>query len=61
MEENNVVYRVGLGRSASGKILDSNTQWFNDLDLALEYAAKTRKQIFVSYNKRRYQLFTNEH
>lgn len=52
-----VVYRVGKGRSKSGKILDRDTKWFTEFDKALEYAQETKKQIYVSYNNGRYKLY----
>lgn len=51
------VYRVGEGRSASGKILDKHTQWFTKLEDAVDYAVKTGKKIYVSSGNSRYQLW----
>lgn len=47
-------YRVGKGRSISGKILDRDTKWFTDYDSAKEYAMKTGKKIYVSINHQKY-------
>ena len=48
------VYRVGAGHSASGKILDRDTQWFTKYDSALEYAKQTKKNIYMSVNNKKY-------
>lgn len=48
------VYRVGLGQTASGKILDRNTHSYIWAIHALEDALKSRKPVFVSRNKKAY-------
>lgn len=48
------VYRVGLGQTASGKILDRDTHSYIWAIHALEDALKSRKPVFVSRNKRAY-------
>jgi len=56
------IIRIGLGRSASGAVLDSDTTWFNDSEKAhaIEQAIKTKKPIFVSINGRAYREITLE-
>ena len=54
---NFIVYRVGEGRSPSGKILDRGTQWFTELGPALDYAKKTNRTIYKKENNRRYEKF----
>ena len=49
-----IVIRIGEGQSETGKILDYNTQWFTNKKEAIEYHLKTKKPIFISYDKRRY-------
>lgn len=48
------VYRVGLGQTASGKILDRDTHSYIWAIHALEDVLKSRKPVFVSRNKRAY-------
>lgn len=49
------VYRVGKGRSASGKILDRDTEWYaNDYGKALERALLLKKPLYVSANGGKY-------
>lgn len=49
------VYRVGKGRSASGKILDRDTEWYvNDYGKALERALLLKKPLYVSVNRGKY-------
>lgn len=49
------VYRVGKGRSASGKILDRDTEWYtNDYAKALERALLLKKRLYVSVNGGKY-------
>lgn len=47
-------YRLGLGRSKSGKILDRNTKWFNDalgvLKHITEHPEDSGKSLYVSIN-----------
>ena len=57
------VIKVGLGQSPSGKILDWATQYYSDYDEikdAIEYARKTGKPMFISFNKRKYRPITEE-
>lgn len=49
-----ITYRIGEGRSISGKILDRETNWFTNYDLAKEHALKIRKKIYVSVNNKKY-------
>lgn len=56
MLKNNIVIRIGLGRSASGKILDKETKWFISKDESLNYyKSHTDKPIFISINKTKYK------
>ena len=60
-----VVIRVGLGQTPSGKILDRGTKWYNgevkdDIEDALDYAVTTRRELFVSYNNKKYIPLSNE-
>lgn len=54
------ILRVGLGRSESGKILDSNTNWYvyqNSIDErenAIRAAITTNRDIYISVNKGKY-------
>ncbi len=48
------VYRVGKGRSKSGKILDRNTEWFTDYDTAVARAKELGKKLYVSAGNRKY-------
>ena len=48
------VYRVGLGRTASGRILDKETRWYTDAVLAFKEAKRLNKPIYVSYNHKKY-------
>lgn len=48
------VYRVGLGQTASGKILDRDTHSYIWAIHALEDALQSRKPVFVSRNKKAY-------
>lgn len=48
------VYRVGLGQSPSGKILDRETEWYTDYDTAVRRAIELNKPLFESKNNRRY-------
>lgn len=54
------ILRVGLGRSESGKILDSNTNWYvyqNSIDereAAIRAAITTNRDIYISINKGKY-------
>ena len=57
------VIKVGLGQSPSGKILDRKTQYYrdcNEIKDAIEYARKTKKPMFISISKRKYQPITEE-
>ena len=47
------VIRVGEGQTKSGKILDSDTRWFElkDAEEAIRYAQDTNKELYVSINK----------
>lgn len=51
-----IIYRVGEGQTASGKIIDKETRWFNDYYDAVEYSNKTNKKIYRSINKQKYIL-----
>ena len=53
-----LVFRIGRGRSSSGKILDSNTTWFTDVNKAIEQYEKTKKPIFVQTNNGKYWEIT---
>lgn len=55
-----VIFRVGEGRTSSGKILDRGTKWFNKADKALECHTKTGKPVYVSVNRRAYVKLTEE-
>jgi len=54
-----MVFRVGLGRSKSGKILDGGTQWFantkESIDNAIAYATSTKRDVFLSRNGSAYR------
>ena len=59
-----IVVRVGLGQTPSGKILDRGTHWYNgerkiEIEDALNYAVTTHREMFVSYNNRKYIPLTN--
>lgn len=49
------MYRIGLGRSRSGKILDRDTEWYqvSELEHAIQSARKSRKPAFY-WNGRTY-------
>lgn len=53
-----LVFRIGLGRSGSGKILDPDTTWFTDVNKAVEQYEKTKKPIFVQVSKGKYWNIT---
>lgn len=50
------VYRVGEGRSPSGKVLDKDTKWVYTYEAALEIAKKTKQKIYVSVGKSKYKI-----
>lgn len=59
MLKNDIVIRIGLGRSSSGKILDKETKWFISKDESLNYyKSHTSKPIFISINKTKYKEIT---
>ena len=47
------VIRVGEVQTKSGKILDSDTRWFElkDAEEAIRYAQDMNKELYVSINK----------
>jgi hypothetical protein len=49
------VYRVGAGRSPSGKVLDRETEWYRDYDTAVSRAKELKKRLYVSENGRKYK------
>lgn len=49
------VYRVGAGRSPSGRILDRETEWYKDYETALSRAKELKKRLYVSENGRKYK------
>ena len=53
-----IIIRIGKGQTEAGKILNYNTKWFTNKKEAIEYHLKTKKPIFISYNKRRYREIT---
>lgn len=61
-----IVIRIGLGQTASGKILDRKTTAFvinrktsqDEKTHAIEQHLKTKKPIFISRNGRKYQEIT---
>lgn len=53
-----MVFRIGMGRSGSGKILDPNTTWFTDVNNAIEQYEKTKKPIFVQISHEKYWEIT---
>ena len=55
-----VIFRVGEGRTSSGKILDRGTKWFTEADKALECHIKTGKPVYVSVNRRAYVNLSEE-
>lgn len=60
-----IVVRVGLGQTPSGKILDRGTQWYNgerknEIENALNYAVTTHREMFVSYNNKKYIPLSNK-
>ena len=60
--------RVGLGRSKTGKILDSGTQWYNydtkvgidERQHAIQFARETGRDIYVSVPNKAYRKVTIE-
>lgn len=48
------VYRVGLGQTPSGKILDRKTEWYTDYATAVRRAIELNKPLFERRNNRRY-------
>ena len=56
------VIRVGEGQTKSGKILDSDTRWFElkDAEEAIRYAQDTNKELYVSINKQGYRKINIE-
>ncbi len=59
---NNIVIRIGEGQSASGKILDRSTHWYNlsSYKEAIQDAENRNQNIYVSVNNQKYQKFTIE-
>lgn len=58
-----VIIKIGEGRSPSGKILDIDTHFYrlDEKEHAIADAIKTRKNIYVSKNnKKYYQISLNE-
>lgn len=55
-----IIFRVGEGRTSSGKILDRGTKWFNEADKALDCHMKTGKPVYVSVNRRAYVKLSEE-
>lgn len=63
---NMIVIRIGLGQTASGKILDGSTTSYvlnrrtgqDEKSHAIEQHLKTKKPIFISRNGRKYQEIT---
>ncbi len=63
-----IIIKVGEGRSSSGKILDHNTQWYaynkiksiDERKEAIEYAISTKRDIYISGNKKSYRKVTPE-
>lgn len=56
-----VTIRLGLGRSPSGKVLDKDTQWFNDKNLAIKEWERNKKRIFVSVGGKGYKEVSLEY
>lgn len=58
--DKNTVFRIGDGRSASGKILDRDTHWYRVYmkQYAIDYYNKTGKNIYVSVNNQKYRQIT---
>ena len=56
------VIRVGEGQTKYGKILDSDTRWFElkDAEEAIRYAQDTNKELYVSINKQCYRKINIE-
>ena len=56
------VIRVGKGQTKSGKILDSDTRWFElkDAKEAIRYAQDMNKELYVSINKQGYRKINIE-
>ena len=56
------VIRVGEGQTKQGKILDSDTRWFQlkDAEEAIRYAQDTNKELYVSINKQCYRKINIE-
>ena len=56
------VIRVGEGQTKFGKILDSNTRWFElkDVEEAIRYAQDMNKKLYVSINKQGYRKINIE-
>lgn len=50
------VYRVGEGRSPSGKVLDKDTKWVYTYEAALEISKKTKQKVYVSVGKSKYKI-----
>ena len=58
----NIVIKVGEGQSPSGKILDRGTHWYNvnEYKEALQYANETNRNIYLSFNKKKYLKYSKE-
>lgn len=54
-----IKFRIGLGQTKSGKILDRNTKWVTDKNTAIElYKQHPNKPLFVSINGNKYKEIT---
>jgi len=49
-----ITIRVGRGQSPSGKIIDSDTKWFTEVNDAISYHLMTGKKIYISKNHKKY-------
>ena len=58
MSTKNTIFRIGEGRSPSGKILDRDTHYFSDKQNAIDDFYQTGKNIYVTVNNQKYRQIT---
>ena len=54
----NVDYRVGLGQTASGKILERNTRTYQWAQNALDDVLESKRRLFFRRNRQKYVEIT---
>lgn len=54
----NVDYRVGLGQTPSGKILERNTRTYKWAQHALDDVLESKRRLFVRRNRQKYMEIT---